>query len=109
MTARVSAKCGLVWLAMVGCMDQVDEGAGTAPGDHLGAEAHDQTGPPCLPAHHPLSPAFIRPHPRPRTGPRALLPHHPLPPSFTRPPPPRSRATSAAVCSTPSPTSPTPD
>ena len=28
-------------------------GAGTAPGDHVGIPAHDQTGPPCLPAHHP--------------------------------------------------------
>jgi hypothetical protein len=27
--------------------------AGTAPRDHVGIQAHDPSGPPCLPAHHP--------------------------------------------------------
>jgi hypothetical protein len=60
-------------------------GAGTAPSDHVGIQAHDQSGPPCLPLHHP---PFLR-----------------LPSGWTRPP--RSPPTSAAACSTTLPRSPT--
>ena len=52
-----------------------------------GIQAHDQTGPPCLPAHHP--PLLRSPIGWPR--------------------PPRWHPTSAIVCSTTSPRSPTPD
>jgi hypothetical protein len=37
---------GLVWLVMVGWVSRVDEEAGTAPSDHVGIQAHDQSGPP---------------------------------------------------------------
>jgi hypothetical protein len=53
---RASAKCRLDWLVMVGCVAGGGR-AGTATGDHVGVEAHDQTGPPCLPHHHPPIPA----------------------------------------------------
>jgi CubicO group peptidase (beta-lactamase class C family) len=58
--------------------------AGTAPRDHVGIQAHDYSGPPCLPPHHP-------PLPRPPSGWPRPYPWHP---------------SSALVCSTTSPRSP---
>jgi hypothetical protein len=51
---RASARCGPVWLVMVGWWAEW-RWAGTAAGGHVGIEAHDRTGPPCLPLHHHLS------------------------------------------------------
>ncbi len=75
----------LAWLVLVGYVGRDGGGTGTSSGDHVGVQAHDQSGPPCLPLHR--------------------LPFLLLPIGWACPL--RWHPTTAVTCSTPSPRSPT--